>query len=172
MDEATWAKRPDYARRSMAATRAVSKACRLAFSWVMVMAGYDATPREEAPYEAEEVTPAVTRDTHWPGPGPTYNKSVREWKTAHLKMAADGLVKVPDEWLAVVKAELADRPAGGKTDRGAEALKERLGGTKGSGGAVAGAPAPVGDTPSPAAVTPDAPKEPARRKKDKGELPF
>lgn len=53
MDEPTWKSRPDYARRSMAATRAVSKACRLAFSWVMVLAGYNPTPAEEIPQEAE-----------------------------------------------------------------------------------------------------------------------
>jgi hypothetical protein len=47
MDETKWAKGPDYARRSMAATRATSKACRLAFSWVMVLAGFAATPLEE-----------------------------------------------------------------------------------------------------------------------------
>src|SRR5882762_1146733 len=49
MDEPTWAKRADYARRSMAVTRATSKACRIAFSWVMVLAGYEATPSEEIP---------------------------------------------------------------------------------------------------------------------------
>jgi hypothetical protein len=42
-----WAGRPRNARRSMALTRATSKACRLAFSWVMVLAGYEATPAEE-----------------------------------------------------------------------------------------------------------------------------
>jgi hypothetical protein len=51
MDEGTWKARPDYARRSMAATRAVSKACRLAFSWVMVLAGYEVTPAEEIPQD-------------------------------------------------------------------------------------------------------------------------
>jgi hypothetical protein len=44
-----WSNRPAYARRSMAATRATSKAFRLSFSWVMVMAGYSATPAEEVP---------------------------------------------------------------------------------------------------------------------------
>ena len=34
MDEKTWATRDAYARRSMAITRATSKACRIAFSWV------------------------------------------------------------------------------------------------------------------------------------------
>ena len=42
-----WATRPRYARRSMALTRATSKACRLAFSWIIVLAGYEATPAEE-----------------------------------------------------------------------------------------------------------------------------
>jgi len=44
-----WPDRADYAKRSMAITRATSKACRLAFSWVMTLAGYAATPAEEVP---------------------------------------------------------------------------------------------------------------------------
>jgi len=43
----TWADRPQYARRSMAATRATGKAFRLAFSWIMSLAGYEVTPWEE-----------------------------------------------------------------------------------------------------------------------------
>lgn len=43
----TWANRPRYARRSMAITRATAKAGRMAFGWVMLMAGYQATPAEE-----------------------------------------------------------------------------------------------------------------------------
>lgn len=45
--EPIWANRPRYARRSMALTRATAKACRLAFSWIMVLGGYEATPAEE-----------------------------------------------------------------------------------------------------------------------------
>ncbi len=48
-----WSNRPRYARRSMAQTRATSKACRLAFSWVMTLAGYEATPAEEMTHETE-----------------------------------------------------------------------------------------------------------------------
>jgi hypothetical protein len=48
-DEPTWANRPRYARRSMAVTRATGKAYRLAFSWVMKLAGYEPTPAEEMP---------------------------------------------------------------------------------------------------------------------------
>lgn len=43
----TWADRPAYARRSMAQTRATSKVCRVALSWIMTLAGYAATPAEE-----------------------------------------------------------------------------------------------------------------------------
>ena len=45
-DEA-WSNSPRYARRSMAITRAVGKACRLAFSWIIVLAGFNPTPAEE-----------------------------------------------------------------------------------------------------------------------------
>lgn len=51
-DEKPWNTRPRYARRSMAQTRATGKACRLAFSWIMSLAGYEVTP-------AEEMTPIV-----------------------------------------------------------------------------------------------------------------
>ncbi len=52
--EPLWAKRPRYARRSMALTRATAKACRLTFSWVMALAGYEVTPAEEIPTSATE----------------------------------------------------------------------------------------------------------------------
>lgn len=66
-DEPTWANRPHYARRSMAVTRATSKACRIAFSWVMALAGYEVTPAEEIPHDGDGV---VTRDTMTAGGGP------------------------------------------------------------------------------------------------------
>jgi hypothetical protein len=53
MDEPTWANRPKYARRSMALTRATGKASRLAFSWIMALAGYEPTPAEEMPRDGE-----------------------------------------------------------------------------------------------------------------------
>ena len=48
-EEKPWNARARYARRSMAQTRATGKACRLAFSWVMSLAGYEPTPLEEMP---------------------------------------------------------------------------------------------------------------------------
>lgn len=38
---------PEYAIKSMAITRATGKACRLAFSWIIALAGYETTPAEE-----------------------------------------------------------------------------------------------------------------------------
>lgn len=55
----TWASRPRYARRSMALTRATAKAARMAFSWVMTLAGYEATPYEEME-GVIDVQPVVT----------------------------------------------------------------------------------------------------------------
>lgn len=51
-DETTWKGRARYARRSMALTRATAKACRLAFSWIMALSGYEVTPAEEIPQDA------------------------------------------------------------------------------------------------------------------------
>lgn len=46
-DEPNWKSKPLYARSSMAATRATGKAFRLAFSWIVVLAGYAPAPVEE-----------------------------------------------------------------------------------------------------------------------------
>ena len=47
--EKTWKTRDDYALRSMAQTRATSKALRQPLGFVMTLAGFDATPAEEMP---------------------------------------------------------------------------------------------------------------------------
>lgn len=53
--EPTWQGRAPYARRSMAATRATGKACRLAYSWIMALGGYEPTPAEEMPINGEVI---------------------------------------------------------------------------------------------------------------------
>ena len=52
-DEATWSKRNEYAKRAMAQTRAISRACRSAFAFVVTYmdAGLETTPAEEVPDE-------------------------------------------------------------------------------------------------------------------------
>jgi hypothetical protein len=53
--------RDDYALRSMAQTRATSKALRQPLGFVMQLAGFDATPAEEMPHDAEHQR---VRDPH------------------------------------------------------------------------------------------------------------
>jgi len=49
-----WVDRASYAQRSMAQTRAISRAGRNCLDWVVVLAGYSATPFEEMPREHGE----------------------------------------------------------------------------------------------------------------------
>jgi hypothetical protein len=70
-----WSTRPRYARRSMAQTRATGKACRLAFSWIMSLAGYEVTP-------AEEMTPIIEAEQVQERPAPAQRKTKTQTQTA------------------------------------------------------------------------------------------
>ena len=61
--EKTWGNREEYAQRAMAQTRAISRACRSAFAFVVTMmdAGLETTPAEEVPSEGFS-------DNHRPAP--------------------------------------------------------------------------------------------------------
>lgn len=61
-DESMWQNRPPFARRSMATTRATGKCCRLAYSWIMSLSGYEPTPAEEMDHVRQDVGPNI------PGP--------------------------------------------------------------------------------------------------------
>lgn len=50
--ESNWAKRDDFAIRSMAQTRATAKCLRMPLGFVMTLAGFEATPAEEMVYDA------------------------------------------------------------------------------------------------------------------------
>lgn len=63
-------KNDEYAINSMAQTRATGKAFRIAFSWIMAMAGYEATPAEEMPADGFESHPEPTHQA--PKPTQTY----------------------------------------------------------------------------------------------------
>lgn len=67
----TLPKRPDYAIRAMAQTRAISRACRSAFAHVVVMmnAGLSTTPAEEVPLDGFDDAPRnVTPEKTAPAP--------------------------------------------------------------------------------------------------------
>lgn len=57
--DSPWDKRPEPARRSMAQTRATSRAFRQQYSWVMSLAGYEPTPAEEMPHHDNAPAPSA-----------------------------------------------------------------------------------------------------------------
>ena len=78
-DEPSWKVRARYARRSMALTRATAKAARLAFSWVMVLAGYEPTPQEEIPQDEDRGMPDAIPF------GKDKGKKLTDCSVSHLK---------------------------------------------------------------------------------------
>jgi hypothetical protein len=83
-----WDSRPAHQRRSMAVTRATSRAFRQQYSWIMALAGYEPTPADEMPDEQ--------RETHQPE------------QTTH----ADGLVGTVAKGNAPVDLEQRQSPDG------------------------------------------------------------
>lgn len=62
-DEANWRNKPFFQLRSMAQTRASAKALRNVLAWVVVMAGYEATPAEEMDSTRTAATDAPQAET-------------------------------------------------------------------------------------------------------------
>jgi len=70
-DERTWQKRDEYAKRAMAQTRAISRACRSAFAFIVTYmdAGLETTPAEEVPQDGF----AALHPVSYQAPHPTTN---------------------------------------------------------------------------------------------------
>jgi hypothetical protein len=88
-DDRPWNGRSEPARRSMAVTRATSRAFRQQYSWIMALAGYEPTPADEMPDHNGE--------THQPGERPPAGRSGLVGTNAHpapdlSKTPADGLI--------------------------------------------------------------------------------
>jgi hypothetical protein len=66
--EDNWGKKDRFELKSMAQTRAVSKAFRMPLSWIVVLAGYEATPAEEMTSVARRTTTTVAPIRHRTGP--------------------------------------------------------------------------------------------------------
>jgi len=73
--EKRWAKADDYSIRSMAQTRAISKALRAPLGFIVVLAGYDATPDAEMVGDAEPSRPFDVERDLTPG-APTDTKEI------------------------------------------------------------------------------------------------
>jgi hypothetical protein len=102
-----WAGRARYARRSMALTRATAKACRLTFSWVMALAGFEVTPAEEIPQDGPERPPEAVQPPP-PAPqavGPLWKgKPMAEMPTDDLVNLRRWFVKQdPTKWAALIE---------------------------------------------------------------------
>jgi hypothetical protein len=72
----------EYAIKSMAQTRALGKACRISFSWIMALAGYEACPAEEMVMEQATVQMPKEKPLDFPEPSPAV-------KAAREKIAAE-----------------------------------------------------------------------------------
>jgi hypothetical protein len=69
-DEKTWSKRDEYAKRAMAQTRAISRACRSAFAFVVTYmdAGLETTPAEEVPHGGFDDAPRPAAPVRYQAP--------------------------------------------------------------------------------------------------------
>lgn len=112
---------PSFQLRSMAQTRAASKAFRLALSWVVVLAGFKSTPAEEMPGYGEPSSPEpVEKDEPSNGdagsgiPG-AITEQQQKILQARMKengwLLDDGLTAVPEavEYLGKLGYELASQ---------------------------------------------------------------
>lgn len=103
--EKTWKGRDSYALRSMAQSRATSKAMRGPLGFVMTLAGFEATPQEEIPPD-----PEVRHDGRKP---PTIAQSNMEWLVRMEQLE----VREPEQWA---------RAAAAASGLGRSALLQRL----------------------------------------------
>jgi len=101
--ESRWRNADEYAVRSMAITRATGKAYRIAFSWVIKLAGYNPTPAEEMPVEAEVVEPRKAQPT------PTiYTGTTEQQQVVQTRCQA---AKIPEDRWEDVHNKLMNKPS-------------------------------------------------------------
>jgi hypothetical protein len=121
-EKTAWS-RSEQGVKSMAQTRAFGKACRLKYSWIMVMAGYAPTPVEEMPDERPTIqTPKAKSATNGEGsvspalpPSATTGSKVisdKQRKFLWAKCRAANISEesfkkyIKEEWLTEHSAEL------------------------------------------------------------------
>lgn len=94
----------NYAVRSMAQTRATSKAFRIGFSWLMVLAGYAPTPAEEMKEEMADPEPPKVKDTKEKQKSELYNACIAKGLKINIE---DMKLKTIDEQIAEMTDALA-----------------------------------------------------------------
>ena len=126
--EKHWRDRDDYALRSMAQTRAVSKALRMALGFIVQLAGYDATPAEElgddyggagGAREASRSTRRRPRASRAAGKEPTTSakraEAERQDLRSRINESAQARGITPDALLAIAKESGVDPDQGPAT---------------------------------------------------------
>jgi hypothetical protein len=110
--ESKWKNRDPFAIRSMAQTRAISRALRAPLGQIIALAGYEATPAEEMPAgETEPITSATA-----PSPATTLQRQTIGYLFSQLKDAAPQV-----DWASQCSA-IAGVPSGELRELGAEAM--------------------------------------------------
>jgi hypothetical protein len=116
-DEPTWSNRAMYARRGMAQTRAVSRVCRTAFAFVVVMidSNLSTTPAEEMPTGGDivdvQVRPALTG-----APAPSKATEVRFGKSKGKQLSEIDDADLSWQLAAAIKTDEANDPKWGKAN--------------------------------------------------------
>lgn len=110
-EEYVWATRDDHALRSMAQTRATSKALRLPLGFIMQLAGFNPTPEEEMPGGGAKI-PNVPGDLiHYPSDVEGYEQSPTVWaKKVTLILTGGDKEKATASWagsIEIVRPETA-----------------------------------------------------------------
>lgn len=113
--EKTWKSRDDYALRSMAQTRAVSKALRGPLGFVVTLAGFDPTPAEEMPREGFQ----AERREDGPAPlkAPTSWAKLTEMVAAYDQGTHDLFFQFADSARRLLFPEATDTKSLGKQDK-------------------------------------------------------
>ena len=102
-DDGHWNTAPENARRSMAQTRAISKAYRSCLSWVVILAGYSPTPFEEMEHvQREETQKARVVDAPRPQAPQEYTSTVSEKQVKFIKDLADASQAAQDLLVATL----------------------------------------------------------------------
>jgi hypothetical protein len=111
-DEANWKNKPDFQRKSMAQTRAASKALRQIFGYIPVLAGIEATPAEEMNNNHIEVLQASQTQEFGNttmSNGQNVSKPISQKQALYIKSLRlqKGLEKISDEDLRKLNSEEA-----------------------------------------------------------------
>ena len=112
--ERHWRDRDDYALRSMSQTRAIAKALRIPLGWIVVLAGFDATPAEELP--PDDAGPSRgpgNRSDPAPPPG---RSGTSDALRGEINAAAELRGIGPDELLEIARGVRGGRPGQARAD--------------------------------------------------------